>query len=125
MTAAAKCAALYTPESPRTFREDLDAHLQTGCVFNTPEWFIMARPVDSTAEVALINDPWHEFPADRWDCWYIYGYAHTPQMNFTGLVENVLRMSPIALPLVAWKRRRDERLRVYAIAKIKQTTQLP
>lgn len=125
MTAAAKCAALYTPGSLRTFREDLDAHLQTGCVFSTPEWFIMARPVESTADVALINDPWHEFPADCWDCWYIYGYAHTPRMNFTGLVENVLRMSPIELPLVAWKRRRDERLRVYAIAKIKQTTRLP
>jgi hypothetical protein len=105
-----------------TFREDLEAHLLHGYVFSTPGWFVMGRPVDSTASAEAINDPWHVFPLATHDCWFIHAYAHTAQINFRGLVENVLRVMPYELPLAAWMRMRDERVRIYSIQKLRSWT---
>lgn len=114
--AAVIAAELYDPDRPRSFKEDLEAHLLHGYVFSGPEWFLLGRPVVSTADIELINDPWYVFPGPH-DCWYVHAYADTRSNNFVGLVEKVLRYMPYALPLVAWTRQRDERLRVYPIRK--------
>ena len=45
MTPIEKCKMLYTPQSPRTFEEDMMAHLAHGYFFSTPEYVMMARPV--------------------------------------------------------------------------------
>jgi len=115
MSPVERWAAGYAPGHPRTFKSDLEAHLLHGYVFSTPEWFIMGRAVHAQADPELIKDPWHVFPREEHDCWLIFAYANLSRHNFIGLVEKFLRVMPYALPLVAWERERDYRLRFYPI----------
>jgi|LakMenE18May11ns_1017448.scaffolds.fasta_scaffold9940770_5 hypothetical protein len=109
---------LYDVDSPRTFGEDLQAYLLNGYVFATPTEMLMARPVPSGAEPAMINNPWQVFPVERCDTWYIYAYAQTGKTSPLGLVKKLLRYQPFPLRLVAWERKRDGRLRFYSITKL-------
>lgn len=113
-----KIIALYNENSPRTFSEDLQAHLVNGFVFSTPEMFLMFRPVRSTADPAEINDPRHHFKRSECDSWYIYAYATARKTSPQSLVKKLLRYQPYALPLVAWEKARDQRLRFHSIKKL-------
>lgn len=118
-TPAQLIRALYDADSPRTFAEDMEAHLLNGYVFSTPEIMLMARAVDSTADPNDINDPWHKFPRETADAWYIYAFAYTgTRLTAQGLVKKLLRYMPYALPLACWGRKRDSRIRFYSITKL-------
>lgn len=99
-----KCKLLYTAESPRTFEEDMLAHLSHGYFFSTPEYVMMARPVCSDAPQETINDVWVNFPAGLCDAWYIYAFALRDEVGLAGLVKKLLRHIPFYLPLIAWER---------------------
>ena len=64
-----KVRLLYTAQSPRTFAEDLTAHMQHGYVFSTPQYLLMVRPVWSKANQDEVNNVWLTFPAELWDAW--------------------------------------------------------
>lgn len=115
---------LYTPDNPRTFQNDLSLHLLHGYVFSTPEEFIMGRAVDSRADEEDIRNPSVIFDEDECDCWLIYAYAtrYGSPENFRGLVEKVLRWMPYELPLVAWDRKRRNRMLFFSINKFKSWT---
>lgn len=113
MTPAEQIAALYDEDSPRSFREDLEAHLLHGYVFAAPEYMLMARPVVSAADEEDIRDPWHVFPRHEQDCWLVYAFASArPGL---GLVKTCLTHLPYALPLVAWERSRAQKIRFYQL----------
>lgn len=104
---------LYDEHSPRTFREDVEAHLLHGYVFSTPQLFLMGRPVCSWAEPQEINNVWIEFPKERADTWYIYALACAVPTGAVGLVKKTIAHMPYPLPYVAWERKRDRRLRFF------------
>jgi len=104
MTPVDKVSALYTETSPRSFAEDLTAHLHCGYVFSTPEYFMMARPVCSGATQESVNNVWLTFPPAFWDAWYVYAFALRDDQGLHGLVKKLLTHMPFYLPLVAWER---------------------
>jgi hypothetical protein len=81
----------------RTFREDVEAHLLNGYVFSTPEYFVLARPVDSSAPDALVVNPWHAFPAECCDAWLLYLVA--------GRMDAAWRLFPYHLPKIGVERK--------------------
>jgi hypothetical protein len=104
MTPIQKCKLLYTAESPRTFEEDMLAHLAHGYFFSTPEYLLMGRPVCSAAPQEMINDVWRAFRPVDWDAWYVYAFALAEDQGLQGLVKKLLRHIPFYLPLIAWER---------------------
>lgn len=104
MSALNKVRLLYTADSPRTFEEDLTAHLHHGYVYSTPEYFLMGRPVCSEAPQELINDVWCAFDPHDWDAWYVYAFALSRERGLQGLVKKLLTHIPFYLPLLAWER---------------------
>jgi hypothetical protein len=104
MTPIEKCRMLYTADSPRTFEEDVLAHLTHGHLFSTPEYLMMARPVWSAAPQQAINDVWTRFPNQVVDAWYVYAFALADDQGLAGLVKKLLRHIPFYLPLIAWER---------------------
>jgi hypothetical protein len=104
MTPIEKCKMLYTADSPRTFEEDMLAHLSHGYFFSTPEYLLMGRPVCSEAPQEMINDVWCSFERKDWDAWYVYAFALAQDEGLQGLVKKLLRHIPYYLPLVAWER---------------------
>lgn len=104
MSALNKVRMLYTADSPRTFEEDLSAHLHHGYVYSTPEYFLMGRPVWSGAPQEAINDVWCAFAPCDWDAWYVYAFALRDDQGLCGLVKKLLTHMPFYLPLLAWER---------------------
>jgi hypothetical protein len=104
MTPIEKCKMLYTADSPRTFEEDMLAHLSHGYFFSTPEYLLMGRPVCSEAPQEMINDVWCSFERKDWDAWYVYAFALAHDQGLQGLVKKLLRHIPFYLPLIAWER---------------------
>jgi len=98
LTPVERVAVLYGRwETGRTFREDLEAHLVTGYVISTPEYFIMGRAVDRSAAVELVGDPWHAFPREAVNTWYVWAMA--------GCVNTCLTSMPFSLKWVSFIRR--------------------
>lgn len=104
MTPIDRVRMLYTANSPRTFEEDVAAHLNHGYLFSTPEYFLMARPVYSEATQEQMNNVWQTFHPTLWDTWYIYAFAVRDDSGLAGLVKKLLRHMPFFLPLLAWER---------------------
>lgn len=103
--------AVYTSEPcRRTFNEDLISHLMNGFVFSTPEYFIMGRPVISTATYEQITDPDHAFPREQCDCWHIHLMA--------GDTRPAWAIMPWPLALFSFERRND--LRFYPVERIRK-----
>ena len=98
MTPVWMAAAVYEVEPcARSFKEDLEAHLQNGYVYSTPTAFVMGRPVDSAADPAQIVDPWHGFDPAVCDAWLVYLAA--------GNIADVLRQEPFPLTFFMWERK--------------------
>lgn len=107
MTPVEQAADFYLRTGqPRTFREDLEAHLLNGYVFSTPDCFLMARPVSSRADITVLADPFHTFDHDEHDTWLVWLAAGSMVS-----VKKYLTDPPYALPQVAWAR--HNRLRFY------------
>ena len=104
MTPIEKCRMLYTADSPRTFEQDMLAHLSHGYLFSTPEYLLMARPVWSAAPQEAINDVYMLFPDQVVDAWYVYAFALRDDLGLAGLVKKLLRHIPYYLPFTAWER---------------------
>ncbi|MEI6278311.1 MAG: hypothetical protein WCQ16_02865 [Verrucomicrobiae bacterium] len=83
---------------PRTFDEDLAAHLQNGVVASTPTHFLMARAIVRGAPGA--DDPWVRFDnPDTWLIWAAAGPCAESVKTFC------LTVQPFPLRWVAWARR--------------------
>lgn len=80
-----------------SFTDDVRAHMNTGCVFSGPDFFLVGRPVDSTASLDLIGDPEFKFPQDKWDAWYVWLGA--------GSAKKLIQLAPFRLPKIGFARR--------------------
>lgn len=73
MTPAEAAAAVYEREpGPRTFTQDLEAHLIHGIVFSDATRFVMARYVSKSWPDEVIIDPWNNDQPGERDCIHIY-----------------------------------------------------
>lgn len=107
---AAKAHAAHP--GPRSFTEDVEAHLMNGFVFSTPDFFIMGRAVIASADARLILNPSHPFPRDRADCWFVYLMA--------GDIPKAWSILPWELPWFCWER--SSELRFYRADTIKRVS---
>jgi hypothetical protein len=63
----------YNENGPRSFREDLEAHLIHGIVFSTPTAFIMARYVSRSWPAESILNPWlNDATCSQLDTLHVY-----------------------------------------------------
>ena len=89
-------AQVYRREAcPRTFREDLEAHLLHGIVISNSRCFAMGRSVWSKAPQELIVNPWFNDFAVK-DCWHLY--------LFSGNLTEAFNAAPYELPFVSFER---------------------
>lgn len=103
--------AVYKREHcARTFDEDVALHARVGYVFDTADFFMMGRPVMSSAPSEAIVNPRVRFSEPLCDCWLLYLFA--------GNMRAALAAEPFALPFIAVERR--NRLSIYPSAAFKQ-----
>jgi hypothetical protein len=88
----------------RSLGADIFCHKIGGVVVDEPDFFLLARGVNSRAPWAWITCPGVFFPRNAQDCWFIWARA--------GSFERVLTVAPYYLPLVAWSRR-NKPFRIY------------
>lgn len=62
----------FNENGPRSFREDLEAHLMHGFVYSTPSAFVMARMVSRDWPACDIINPWKNDLTCPPDCLHIY-----------------------------------------------------
>jgi hypothetical protein len=74
------------------------AHLETGYIFSNPEFFVMGRAIKRDAPWCDITNPWHSFPREEQDTWFIFAFAGRTS-------QNLLTYFPYPLTWVAWSRR--------------------
>ncbi|CAB4136244.1 hypothetical protein UFOVP296_36 [uncultured Caudovirales phage] len=97
-SAVGKIKKLYeSHEIDGSLTEDVRAHMETGCVFSGPDFFLVGRPVDSSASIELIGNPKHTFPQETCDAWYVWLGA--------GDAKSLMELAPYRLPLVGFARR--------------------
>lgn len=102
-----RAAAVYEQETcPRSFREDLEAHLLYGIVVSNDQLFLMARPVRQDATYERICNPWVSFQNP--DCWHLYLYS--------GHLKEAFDSAPYPLPFVSFERK--NKLRIYSWVRI-------
>ncbi len=102
MTPYEQAMAVYKSEPcARTFEADLALHLEFGFVFNTPEFFIMGRPVKKDAPHGLILDSSYAFVRRECDCWHIHLAA--------GNLEQAWQILPWQLPWLCFERKNELR----------------
>jgi len=92
-------AAFQAEYSPLTFDEVLTWHLLNGFVFSRPDFFVLGRPVVSSAPYALLADPSHHFPSTECDAWLVYLAA--------GNTARMWEILPWPLPLIGFERRNE------------------
>ena len=91
MTPFDQIADLYQRwPQPRSFEEDISAHIETGYVVSTPDFFIMGRAVNRGASLEFIADPWRRFARKEQDAWLVYAFAGSSR-NFLSFIPYLLR----------------------------------
>ncbi len=95
---------------PRTFEEDLQLHFTLGFVCSRPDFFIMGRPVDSTAPVPRIVNPRFHFPPPVTDCWHVYLAA--------GDLSKAWVFLPYYLPLMSFERKNQ--IKIYSLDRVQR-----
>jgi len=94
-----------TETGPRTFRNDVEAHLLNGIVFSTSTAFIMARYVCRAWPASAIVNPWqNDLTCAPLDCLHIYlaagnisefwTFPHQPVTWISFERRNILRFHP-------------------------------
>lgn len=107
-----RARAVYADgKSPRSFEHDLVLHFEHGFVFATPQYFVMGRPVKSSAPTGEILNPEITWPRDECDCWHVW-LCIAPDML------TVMRLMPWHLPKVSFERSHE--LRLLEMERIKQ-----
>lgn len=105
--------AVYDREPcARSFDEDLRLHLRHGFVFSTPEFFVMGRPVKSSAPTREIVNPACDWPREECDCWHVYLMA--------GDMARAWGILPWAMEKFSFER--NNRLRVVCARRLQQLT---
>lgn len=99
----------------REFFEDVCLHLMHGFVFSTPEFFIMGRPVLSSAPAEMVVTPSVQWPRESCDCWHIYLFAGDMTKAWTIL--------PWQLPKISFERKNE--LRFYRFRDIRRLSLTP
>ena len=108
-----EAAAVYRQEPClRSFNEDLELHLVAGYVVSTPDYFIMARPVDSGAPPQDIVDAACLFDKEECDCWHIYVMAGDMKKCWDHCPADLA-----GLPLVSFERK--NRLRILPMDRVR------
>jgi len=120
MNPAIRIASLYRSGGPKTFADDVQAHMLGGYLFVTPELFLACRPVPSGAAPSMIRDPWQQFDPADCDTWFIYAAATAEPKSPLGLVKTCLTKMPFPLPLAAWERTAKGRtaIKFFSIARL-------
>src|ERR1700761_6098200 len=78
--------------SGHDFSKLVGLYLQFGYLFSTPEFFVIGRPILSTADAELIRNPAHVFEnPDTWHLAAFWGDAHKLWSIF-----------PFPLPNLSW-----------------------
>lgn len=108
MTPKEIAAAYYEPSGGLEFW--IRQYSYSGIVVDEPGLFILAKPINSKAPLDQIEDSGHRFAPEEWDAWYVQWMS--------GSVVETLRAMPFPLPLAAFHRRDEERLRLYSIERI-------
>lgn len=103
-TRAAQWHLTHCPEHP--LAPILEAHLQKGYVFNTPELFIMARRVLLAWDEDRLLDPWDHAP--HGNSWHIWLYA--------GDIKAIAKLIPYPLPYITFHR--AGKLKTYPMKKL-------
>ena len=101
-------------KSPRSFEHDLVLHLEHGFVFSTPAYFVMGRPVKSSAPEYAILNPCVNWPRAECDCWHVYLCA--------GDIKRAFGVMPWPLPCVSYER--DGKLRFLTMEQVIRTTEM-
>lgn len=99
-------------DPPYTWEDVLKAHLAQGYCVSSPDYFICARPVCSTAHYRAIIDPFHEFEPERWDAWFVWIAAGSA-------LPSLWTVLPHDLPWVMFYRRGRSSLRKYDNRKLR------
>lgn len=95
----------YVRDNPReegymTFSQLCDGYFLNGYVVSTPNYFILARPVNKEADPLDIINPVIPFPREEWNAWYIAAMAGDPSLCWT--------FYPFELDYVGYQRVTDE-----------------
>jgi len=96
-------AKKHYADSGKDFEQDLVWHLQSGCVFNTPDRFMMGHAIK-------VDEP-NVWPAKEPDAWYVTYAAGN------GCLQWFINQAPYPLPFIAWRRNKGDAintLKVYA-----------
>ena len=101
---AARWHLAHAPDTP--LATVIEAHLQTGYVFNTPEFFILARRVSYDWTDDEILNFWKSDP--QGDTWHVWLYA--------GDMKAITRLIPYKLPYITFHRR--GKLKIYPMYEI-------
>ena len=110
-----KARAVYSKEAnARSFEADLQLHFEFGFVFSTTEFFVMGRPVDSTADKEMILNPAFQFRRAEADCWMVW--------LASGDLAKAWRILPYPLKWMAFERRND--LRFVELARIQNLSRI-
>ena len=78
------------------FQYDVAWYLAHGFVFSRPDYFVMGRPVVSSATEAQMMDPDFKFFSCECDCWYVHAMA--------GNVVRAFDVMPWKMPFIAFHR---------------------
>lgn len=106
-------AALAVYESEpckRSFWDDMTLHLMSGFVYSTPDFFVMGRPVLSTALPMFVVDPRVKYERHQADCWHVYLMA--------GDMRKAWDILPWEYPLISFERL--NKLRFYDLAEVRR-----
>lgn len=77
--------------------EVIAAHLDHGYVFSGPGFLCLGRTVPRDADPDLIRDPWHEFPPEQCDAFFLHWIE--------GDIRTLPRLWPYPLPWICYERR--------------------
>lgn len=100
-----------THPSVRPFGLYVEMHLQAGVVLSTPDYFVLARPVNSRAPAWRINESMQLWPRAEQDCWYIFA--------FCGDIPQALAAIPYELPLLCFNRRTEKDLHFLSLPRLR------
>lgn len=94
----------HAPEDPDLLVREMRMHWSRGVLVDTPELFLMARPVSLEAPIAAVTDPRVPFDPFHCNCWHIHFLA--------GTMASAFDFAPYPLPFVSMERHRNCRSRV-------------
>jgi len=97
------------------FEVALALYMSHGYVFSGPKWFMMLRPILSTASEMEIRDAGKHWPHP--DCWYVCAAAGAE-------LRKLYKLMPYWLPKIAFHRNGGETLKVYDMRKFKRLVKM-